>query len=65
VIITINGAPREVASTTLAELLDEVGAARRGSAAAVDREVIPRSEWGSFTLQDGQSVEILTAVQGG
>jgi sulfur carrier protein len=61
-IITVNGTPRDSAAATLADLLAEVP---RGSAAAVDGEVVPRGEWASFELTDGQSVEILTAVQGG
>ena len=64
--LTVNGTPRQLADgTTLAELLDaEVGAAR-GTAAAVDGEVVPRGSWTSFVLADGQAVELLTAVQGG
>jgi sulfur carrier protein len=61
-IITVNGAPQETGATTLADLLVSLP---RGSAAAVDGAVVPRGEWASFTLSDGQSVEILTAVQGG
>jgi sulfur carrier protein len=61
-IITVNGDPQESSAITLAELLESVP---RGSAAAVDGEVVPRSEWPIFELADGQTVEILTAVQGG
>ncbi len=61
-IITVNGTPRDSQVATLADMLAEVP---RGSAAAVDGEVVPRSEWSTFELTDGQSVEILTAVQGG
>jgi sulfur carrier protein len=32
---------------------------------AVEGEVIPRAEWGSTPLAEGQRVEVLTAVQGG
>jgi sulfur carrier protein len=64
-IITFNGAPHEVASSVLADLLVELGVPSRGSAAAVDGEVVPRSGWATFTIEAGQAVEILTAVQGG
>lgn len=66
-ILTVNGAARELTDdTTLADVVEhEVGAASRGSAAAVDGEVVPRSVWPTLLLLDGQSVEILTAVQGG
>ncbi len=46
-------------------LLIELTGTTRGSAAAVDGEVIPRGEWTTYRLHDGQAVEVLTAVQGG
>jgi sulfur carrier protein len=49
----------------LADLLLELTGATRGSAAAVNGEVVPRSEWSIFHLLDGHTVEVLTAVQGG
>jgi sulfur carrier protein len=64
--LTINGDIQTVAEElTLAALLQELTGTNRGSAAAVDGEVIPRSEWSTYRLQDGQVVEVLTAVQGG
>ncbi len=63
--LTVNGTARETQVSTLDELLAEVVGTTRGSAAAVDGEVVPRSAWPSFSLRDGQSVEVLTAVQGG
>nr|WP_018347801.1 sulfur carrier protein ThiS [Longispora albida] len=38
---------------------------RRGTAVAVNGTVVPRSEWPVTELRDGDSVELLTAVQGG
>ena len=64
--LTINGDIQTVAEElTLAALLQKLTGTNRGSAAAVDGEVIPRSEWPTYRLQDGQVVEVLTAVQGG
>ena len=37
----------------------------RGVAVAVDGEVVPRGEWESTELHEGQRVEVLQAVQGG
>jgi sulfur carrier protein len=37
----------------------------RGVAVAVDGEVVPRGQWQSTELRDGQHVEVLQAVQGG
>ena len=64
--ITINGESRDLDGTiTLVELLEREVESTRGTAAAVDGEVVPRAEWATFVLRDGQSVELLTAVQGG
>ena len=41
------------------------GSHRRGIAVAVDGEVVPRSEWDKTTLQEGQQVEVVGAIQGG
>lgn len=64
--IRLNGAAREVADgiSVGALLLAETGSAR-GSAVVLDGEVVPRSSWDTVTVQAGQSVEIVTAVQGG
>jgi len=64
--VTVNGESRTLdEGSTLADLLDSEIGSRRGTAAAVDGEVVPRGDWASFSLADGQSVELLTAVQGG
>jgi sulfur carrier protein len=64
--VTVNGQRRTIAAgTRLAELLDGEHVPARGTAAAVDGEVVPRSNWTQFLLHEGQAVELLTAVQGG
>ena len=52
---------------TIADLLVDLGVEpdARGVAVAVDGEVIPRGDWPSRTVQDGDHVEALTAMQGG
>ncbi len=53
--LTINGEAQTVADElTLATLLQELTGTNRGSAAAVDGEVIPRGEWTTYRLHDGQ-----------
>lgn len=37
----------------------------RGVAVAVNQDVVPRSAWSSTVLGAGDTVEIITAVQGG
>ncbi|MFB9662147.1 sulfur carrier protein ThiS [Glycomyces mayteni] len=61
--VVVNGEVREGVAT-VAEAVAAVTEARRGIAAAVNGEVVPRSEWGR-ALVDGDAVEVLTATQGG
>ena len=64
--ITVNGEPRSVAAgTTLQVLVGGETSGGRGGAAALDGDVVPRSQWPTTTLRDGNVVEIVTAVQGG
>jgi thiazole synthase len=71
--IELNGARRELAeAATLADAVREAGTggpagidAARGVAVALDGEIVPRREWEGTPLHDGQSVEILAAIQGG
>ncbi len=66
--IELNGEPCELADgATLADAVRESGAEQggRGVAVALDGEVVPRGEWGSTTLAEGHSVEVLAAIQGG
>lgn len=50
--------------TTVAALLERLGFPDRGVAVAVNRAVLPRSEWGSM-VPEGAAIDVLTAVQGG
>jgi thiazole synthase len=52
---------------TVATAVERSGAAPegRGVAVAVDGDVVPRSQWEQTELAEGQSVEVLAAIQGG
>ncbi|ARA94979.1 MAG: sulfur carrier protein ThiS [Bacteroidetes bacterium] len=67
--IAVNGEPREVpAGATLPDLLATLGIdpeGARGIAVAVNEEVVRRARWGEVTLAAGDTVEVITAVQGG
>ncbi len=65
--IFVNGEPHEGAGVTITELLADLGveAAARGVAVALDGEVVPRAEWDARTVNEGQRVEALSAMQGG
>lgn len=64
--LTINGETEQLDDgLTLAQLVAGRMRTDKGVAVAVDGAVAPRSTWSDMVLQDGQAVELLTAVQGG
>ena len=65
--IHINGEPRETAAATLVQLLRqlELGDISAGVAVAVNGAIVPRGDWVGHRLQDGDRVEVVSAVQGG
>ncbi|HLM30606.1 MAG TPA: sulfur carrier protein ThiS [Solirubrobacterales bacterium] len=66
--VELNGEPVELpegASVALAVECLGAGERRDGVAVAVDGEVVPRSQWESTELADGQNVEVVGAIQGG
>ena len=64
-ILTLNGQPYDTEASTVAQLLEEKGIAADGTAVAVADQVVPRSQWETIPLNEGATVEILNAVQGG
>ncbi|HEX2127001.1 MAG TPA: sulfur carrier protein ThiS [Thermoleophilaceae bacterium] len=64
--VTLNGEPRKLPPRATVEMaVRELGADGRGLAVALDGEVIPRAEWASTEVREGQQLEVLRAVQGG
>jgi sulfur carrier protein len=66
--VELNGRVTELPEVaTVADAVAATGTAPdgRGIAVAVDGEVVPRTDWPSVRLADGQSVEVVRAVQGG
>jgi sulfur carrier protein len=68
--LTVNGDAQELPDgATVAELVrlttGAAGRLVRGTAVAVDAEVVPPSAWDRTELRDGQRVEVLRAIQGG
>ena len=66
-VITINGEPRELGEGATVEAAVRAAGAPdgRGVAVALDGEVVPRGEWETTAVREGQQVEVLHAVQGG
>jgi|HubBroStandDraft_2_1064218.scaffolds.fasta_scaffold1820885_2 sulfur carrier protein len=66
VLITVNGKARTAPhGITLDQLVAELTELTGGVAAAVGGEVVPRKKWATTPVEDGDQVEIVTAVQGG
>jgi sulfur carrier protein len=65
--VELNGSRADLEQgATVADAVEATGAdSDRGVAVAVDGEVVPRSEWETTRLEDGQRVEVLRAAQGG
>ncbi|MFF0788437.1 sulfur carrier protein ThiS [Streptomyces spiralis] len=64
--ISVNGEPRRFSpGTALDTVVRSLTAAPSGVAAALNETVVPRAQWPSTTLSEGDRVEVLTAVQGG
>lgn len=63
--VTVNGDAREVAATTVAALVDELGLDRRKVAVERNLEIVPRSLHARAALGDGDRIEIVQFVGGG
>jgi sulfur carrier protein len=66
-VVTINGERLELGEPVTVEAAVRAAGATdgRGVAVALDGEVVPRGQWASTEVHDGQQVEVLRAVQGG
>ncbi|WP_225798714.1 sulfur carrier protein ThiS [Streptomyces sp. NK15101] len=66
VTVSVNGEARELSGpVSLDALVASLTTARSGVAAALNETVVPRGEWATTLLGEGDRVEVLTAVQGG
>lgn len=64
--VSVNGEDRQLPEgLTAAELVERIGLADQRIALEVNREIVPRSEYTSTTLAEGDRVEIVRAIGGG
>ena len=65
--LIVNGEEKEINKDrlTIKELVKELGIKVPNYAVAVGLDVIPKSEYESYELKDGDKVEIVTFVGGG
>ena len=65
---SLNGERRELPAEATVEVAVHMSGAPeggRGVAVALDGEVVPRGQWATTEVRDGQELEVLHAVQGG
>jgi sulfur carrier protein len=65
--VTVNGTDTEVATgTKVADVVAELAGARRtGIAISLNGEVVPKSRWDAVTVDEGDRLEVLSAIGGG
>ena len=63
--LIINGESRDVADGTVRELLLALGIDPTRVAVELNRDILPKAEYGNKVLQDGDVVEIVQFVGGG
>jgi sulfur carrier protein len=64
--IVLNGREEDVASdATLADLVASAGLAGKRVAIEVNREIVPRGDYGGRLLAAGDRIEVVHAIGGG
>lgn len=63
--LLLNGEPQEVAATTLAEALAELGYAGRIVATAVNGDFVAARKREAVRLAEGDRIEVVAPMQGG
>jgi sulfur carrier protein len=63
--IEVNGEPRDIAATTVAEALAELGWGTARVATALNGDFLPASARAGQRLAEGDRLEVLAPMQGG
>ena len=64
--ITVNGSPQEVPEgLTLPAMFRLIGVDPTRVAVELNRRILRKADWDSTTIQDGDSIEVVTFVGGG
>ena len=63
--VKLNGEQRELSGKTVTELLNENGYDPKRVAVELNLEIVPKSQYDSTILKDGDSVEVVSFVGGG
>lgn len=63
--IKVNGELKDLDGITAEKLLEELGYSTQRVAVELNMEILPRAEYGTVVLKDGDSLEIVRFVGGG
>jgi thiamine biosynthesis protein ThiS len=63
--LIINGREQDFPSTTLAQLVEHLGMKQDRVAVELNRSIVPRDQWATTSLADGDQLEIVHFVGGG
>lgn len=63
--LKVNNKEVETGAHNLLKLSQEMNLPVNGIAIAVNQHMVPRTEWDSYTLNEGDSIIIIKAVCGG
>ena len=63
--LKVNDKEVETGASTLSQFSQEQNLPATGIAVAVNNRMVPRTEWNSHILQDGDKILIIKAVCGG
>lgn len=63
--IIVNGETMQTDSTTIAQLLNELGIIQKTMAAAINMEIVKKEKWNEATIKEGDKIEFLQFVGGG
>lgn len=64
--IIVNGEPRSIEpETSVDDLIATLGLEGKRIAVEVNREIVPRSEYDNFKLNESDAIEIVNAIGGG
>ena len=63
--LTINGQQQDSTSTTLAQLIEQLGMKQDRVAVELNRNIVRREQWAETNLAEGDQLEIVHFVGGG
>ena len=64
--VTINGEQKNVSgNTTVTNLFLQFNIQRKNIALELNGEILPKSEWLNYIVQEGDAIEIVEAIGGG